>query len=68
MRTSTPIMLLAAPLALAACDSGQDMESMDEMGTDEMAILQHRAVALQWCTPTLSWWGLCKTFKLRLCR
>ena len=46
MRTSTLIMLLAAPLALTACDSGQDMESMDEMGTDEMAMEGHEMSAM----------------------
>ena len=31
MRITTLVTLLAAPLALAACDSGDDTEAMDEM-------------------------------------
>ena len=31
MRTTTLLTLLAAPLALAACDSGQDMDEMNDM-------------------------------------
>lgn len=47
MRTSNLIILLAAPLALAACDSGQEMESMDEMGTDEMSMEGHDMSAME---------------------
>lgn len=39
-------MLLAAPLALAACDSGQEMETMDEMGADEMSMEGHDMSAM----------------------
>ena len=31
MRTTTLLTSLAAPLALAACDSGQDMDEMNDM-------------------------------------
>ncbi|MBX7541876.1 copper-binding protein [Qipengyuania sp. GH29] len=41
------MILLAAPLALAACDSGQEMESMDEMGTDEMSMEGHDMSAME---------------------
>ena len=47
MRTSTLIMLLAAPLALTACDSGREMESMDEMGTDKMSMEGHDMSAME---------------------
>ena len=46
MRTSNLGMLLAAPLALAACDSGQEMETMDEMGADEMSMEGHDMSAM----------------------
>ncbi len=46
MRTSNLVMLLAAPLALAACDSGQKAEPIDEMSTDEMSMEGHDMSAM----------------------
>ena len=41
MRTSNLVMLLTAPVALAACDSAQETEPMGDVGMDEMAMEEH---------------------------
>ena len=46
MRTSTLMMLLAAPLALAACDSAQETETMEDMPMDGMAMEGHDLSAM----------------------
>ena len=46
MRTSTLMMLLAAPLALAACDSAQETETMEDMPMDGMAMEGHDMSAM----------------------
>lgn len=46
MRTSTLIMLFAAPLALTACDSSQDNAQMEDMPMDDMAMEGHEMSAM----------------------
>ena len=46
MRTSTLMMLLAAPLALAACDSAQETETMEDRAMDGMAMEGHDMSAM----------------------
>lgn len=46
MHTSNLVILLAAPLTLAACDNGQEMDSMDEIGADEISMEGHDMSAM----------------------